>query len=204
MPKINAANLAEHREHTLTALLDAVDALAAERGVDTISLRDIAAQAGVARTAIYNYAPDKQALLVAASERATSAVRIAIGQIAEQREIPAAERLDRIVAALVTDFASSAQQIFSARALHGALSPTEREQSIAPFRDAIQQRLVMVLQDGVEDGSFRPDLNADLNADLVTGVLEAAVWRCLDRDRDAESIGVETLAFLRAATTIRQ
>ena len=201
MPKINASNLAEHREHTMNSLLDAVDELAGERGLENVSLRDIASRAGVARTAVYNYATDKSALLVAATERSTAGIRLAVDDIATG-DAPAAERVDRIVSALVADFTQSARQIFAARALQQSLSAGDRERSLASFRDRIRQSLAAVVREGTSDGTLGEKLDPELTADLIIGALEAAVARCIDRPADAEVIGVQTVAFLRAATRV--
>ena len=101
MPKITAATVAEHRERTHEALLDAVDALVLERGFEAISLRDIAAHAGVARTAIYNDAPDKTALLIAAAQRAAAPMRTAVADVAADQAMSPAARLEEIVRLLL-------------------------------------------------------------------------------------------------------
>lgn len=48
-----------------TRLFEALSSLMQERGFDSLSLADIAAEAGIGRTAIYNHFPDKETLLVA-------------------------------------------------------------------------------------------------------------------------------------------
>jgi len=65
MPKIIGGSLREHREQTRRRLFDALSELLSERGFDTLTLADIAATAGVGRTAVYNHFADKEALLVA-------------------------------------------------------------------------------------------------------------------------------------------
>ncbi len=64
MPKIIGGSLREHREETRRRLFAALADLLTERGFDTITLADIAATAGVGRTAVYNHFADKEALLV--------------------------------------------------------------------------------------------------------------------------------------------
>lgn len=71
MPKIIGATIAEHREVTRARLFDALSLLMAERGFDAITLADIAAEAGVGRTAVYNHFADKEALLIAYIEHET-------------------------------------------------------------------------------------------------------------------------------------
>lgn len=64
MPKIIGGSLAEHRAQTRLRLFDALSRLMLERGFDAITLADIAAEAGIGRTAVYNHFPDKEALLL--------------------------------------------------------------------------------------------------------------------------------------------
>lgn len=64
MPKIIGGSLHEHREQTRLKLFGAMSDLMAERGFDAITLADIAATAGVGRTAVYNHFADKESMLV--------------------------------------------------------------------------------------------------------------------------------------------
>jgi len=65
MPRIIGTNLTEHREETRRRVFEAFAALLAERGYDAISMADLAAEAGIGRTAIYNHFPSKDAVVVA-------------------------------------------------------------------------------------------------------------------------------------------
>lgn len=65
MPKIIGGSLTEHREQTRTKLFAALTSLMSDRGFDAITLADIAAAAGIGRTAVYNHVPDKESLLIA-------------------------------------------------------------------------------------------------------------------------------------------
>lgn len=65
MPKIIGATIAEHRERTRDALFGALARLMVERGFDEISMADLAAEAGIGRTAVYNHFADKEEVLMA-------------------------------------------------------------------------------------------------------------------------------------------
>ncbi len=65
MPKILGANLEEHRRHVRRRVFEAFATLLRERGYDALSLADLAAEAGIGRTVIYNHFPDKDAVVVA-------------------------------------------------------------------------------------------------------------------------------------------
>ncbi|PZG31807.1 TetR/AcrR family transcriptional regulator, partial [Spongiactinospora gelatinilytica] len=84
MPRISAATIGEHRAQTRDRILAAVSRLTRSQGIDEISMTDVAAEAGITRTALYNYFPDKAALLLAFTERVT-------GYFIEsyERELPA-------------------------------------------------------------------------------------------------------------------
>ena len=69
MPKIKADTVEAHRAQTIDALLDAFGSLVLEHGYAGLSFADIAAKAGLARTAIYNYFPDIEAMLFAWTQR---------------------------------------------------------------------------------------------------------------------------------------
>ena len=60
MPKIMGNSLAEHRERTRNALFEALSALMNHRSFDKITLSDVAAHAGVGRTAVYNHFANKE------------------------------------------------------------------------------------------------------------------------------------------------
>lgn len=69
MPKISAPTLQAHREETVEKLLDAWGELVMAEGYDGVSLADVAAKVGLARTAIYNYFSDKETLLFTWTDR---------------------------------------------------------------------------------------------------------------------------------------
>ncbi len=65
MPKIVGGSLAEHRDRVREQLFAALRTLLSRQGYDSITLADIAAAAGLGRTAMYNHFPDKESLLLA-------------------------------------------------------------------------------------------------------------------------------------------
>lgn len=71
MPRVIGGSLESHRDLTREKIFDALARLMYERGYDGVSLADVAEAAGLARTAIYNYAPDKETLLVEYAGRET-------------------------------------------------------------------------------------------------------------------------------------
>lgn len=72
MPKVIGGSLEAHRDATRERIFEAFARLMYERGYDSVSLADVAAATGLARTAMYNYFGDKEALLVDYASRETA------------------------------------------------------------------------------------------------------------------------------------
>lgn len=72
MPKILGDSLEEHRATTRQRVFEALSTLMATRSFDAISMADLAGEAGIGRTAIYNHFRDKEAVVVAFASDETS------------------------------------------------------------------------------------------------------------------------------------
>jgi AcrR family transcriptional regulator len=199
MPKITATTMAEHRERTYEAILDAAEALIAEHGVDRVSMGDIAKHAGVARTAIYNYAPDKLALLTASVERAARSLNIVVAGIAANTQRSPSERLSAILRSLLLSFAPRAQNLSLLRAAHRMLPPQQRAEAVGALHDEVQTQVTRVIQDGIEAGEYAPPGDLSLAVALVAGVTDVAIARALDEPSSSESIATAAVTFIQRA-----
>lgn len=72
MPKILGGNLEEHRAETARRVFAAFVRLVAEHGYAAVSMADIAREAGVGRTSLYNHFRDKEDILLAYAMDETS------------------------------------------------------------------------------------------------------------------------------------
>lgn len=72
MPKIIGANLAEHRQNTRNRLFESLSELMEHTGFESLTMSQIARNAGVGRTAVYNHFADKESLLLAFIEHETA------------------------------------------------------------------------------------------------------------------------------------
>lgn len=87
-------------ERTVERVLDAAEALFAERGYEGTSLREIARQAGIQQPGLYNYFENKQALYAAVLDRALAPMARAM-HTQMRRAKPA--RIQTTLAAVMTD-----------------------------------------------------------------------------------------------------
>ena len=199
MPKINASTVAEHREHTYQALLDAVDSLILERGFDAVSMREVAKRAGVSRTVIYNYASDKMALLTASVLRTAQSLHSALLDAAADDGRPAPDRLKAVIETLLT-FASSTHNLLMVRAAARSGSALEQGHVLmSSYQDELGEVMRSLIQQGVEAGDFAPAPDLTFTVDLITGVIDVALDRLKDEPEAADVITGTVIAFLLRA-----
>ncbi len=155
-------------------LLEAAVAAFAERGFHGTTTRDIAAAAGMSPAALYVHHRSKEELLFAISlaghERTLAVVDRAVAATTD-----VVERLGRVAEDFVRHHAESHT---TARILNyelGALSPEHRAE-IEQLRHAISARVVAVIQDGADRGTFRPGDARMTAAALLSLGIDLARW----------------------------
>ncbi|GAA2824300.1 TetR/AcrR family transcriptional regulator [Crossiella cryophila] len=182
MPKIVGGSLAEHREQTRERIFAALARLAGERGYDAITLAEVAAAAEVGRTAMYNYFPDKESLLLAFAEHETG------GYL---RELTAAlAELDNPVDKLAT-YVRLHIRVFATRHMppSSALRPLLSEQGRSRVLDHVtelESTLRRVLAAGMDQG-YLPSAELDALVPLVTASVSGRSLAGLDEPALAEA-----------------
>lgn len=132
--------------------MDAVDELIRTQGIDRISMTDVANSAGITRTALYNYFPDKPALLLAFTEQINSAFVERY-----RRELPsgvsAARRLSAFVRLQLEGIMAHPHP--PAAELGASLGP-DAYQALAAHVAPMQRLLTEILEEGTAAGEFDP------------------------------------------------
>ena len=167
MPKIIGGSLREHREQTRRRLFDALSSLMSDRGFDTITLADIAATAGVGRTAVYNHFADKEALLVAFIADETDRYAAMLQRRLEEIDDPV-EQLRHYVRAQVRldhdhQFPGADLRTMVSRQTQARLS-----EHVAAFESVLRG----VLRRGIVAGAL-PEQDLDTTVPLVNACLSA-------------------------------
>lgn len=168
MPRISAATIGEHRAQTQDRILQAVSRLSRDQGIDTISMTDVALEAGITRTVLYNYFPDKAALLLAFTERVThyfieSYERELHGQASPVERLRVFVRL-QLAGLLAHPHPGPAD-------LSAALGP-DAYQRLADHVAPMQRILTGIIDSGVASGDFQaPDVTA--TARIILAVIGA-------------------------------
>lgn len=166
MPKIVGASLHEHREQTRRRLFEALSTLMNERGFDVITLADIAAAAGVGRTAVYNHFPDKESLLLGFITHETEQYAASLQASLDDIEDPV-EQLRAYVRA----------QASLTRVYHVAPGPELRtllsrgaQQRVREHVVVVEQILRRILDAGIASGAF-PEQDLATTVPLVNACL---------------------------------
>lgn len=166
MPKIIGSTLAEHREQVRHRLFDALARLMDTTGFDTLTMSDIAAEAGVGRTSVYNHFADKESLLIGYIENETSSFLADLREALDSVEDPE-ERLRVYIR----------QQIRLKSTYHLAPGPDLRSvvsrDTVMRLREhvrEVEQLLREILRDGIRAGRL-PDQDVDAVVPLVHACL---------------------------------
>lgn len=166
MPKIIGSTLAEHREQVRNRLFDALARLMDSTGFDTLTMSDIAAEAGVGRTSVYNHFADKESLLIGYIENETSSFLAALRDALEEVEDPE-ERLRVYIR----------QQIQLKSTYHLAPGPDLRSvvsrETVMRLREhvrEVEELLRDILRTGIRTGRL-PDQDVDAVVPLVHACL---------------------------------
>lgn len=92
MPKIIGESLSEHRVATRARLFEALAELLADQFLESITMAQLAARAGIGRTAVYNHFADKEAVVVAFATSETDRFMVTLDE-ALDGVVGATERL---------------------------------------------------------------------------------------------------------------
>lgn len=166
MPKISASNLHEHRISVTDRLLDAYGELVRSKGYEGVSLADVAAQAGIARTAIYNYFADRESLLFAWTDRE---VERTLGELASQvAAAPTGPEKIRVFVRLELESFTASHLPPGQEVIH-FLGPDTYKRFMNHI-EPVEKMLREILETGVEAGEF-----ADVDPEAMIPMVLACV-----------------------------
>ncbi|NLC97989.1 MAG: TetR/AcrR family transcriptional regulator [Actinomycetales bacterium] len=184
MPKIMGTSLEQHRTEVRTRLFEALATLLRQQPLESISIAQIAAEAEVGRTAIYNHFPDKESIVV---EFATSETRRFLESLARAIDArgTATERLRTYVRYHIAS--RDSYHLDLGHQLRTSLS-AEALLEMRTHILAAQEAVASIIRDGIASGEFAAMgeqsavslVNSCLQAPQVSGEeIEAFVLRAI-------------------------
>ena len=189
MPRLWTTTIEGHRREVRQAILDTTAALVSEHGMLSVTMSQIAEEAGIGRATLYKYFPDVEAILLAWHDRQVTGHLEQLAGLVD-RPGSAAARLEAVLEAyaLISRHADGGH--------HGELGAfLHRDELLAPA----QQRLTAMLSDLIAATAQAGDLRDDIApSELASYCLHAlAGARALPSKAAVHRLVALTLAGLR-------
>jgi AcrR family transcriptional regulator len=167
VPKLWNETIEAHRRSVRDAILHATVALADEHGVRSVTMSQIAEQAGIGRATLYKYFPDVEAILHAWHG---AQINAHLGRLAEARD--RAGDGDRVAAVLE----AYARVMRETRTHHGTELATvlHQDQHVADAQRRLHGMIRDLLADAAQAGTVRGDVTPDELATYCLHALGAA------------------------------
>lgn len=177
------------QDHIAAAILDQAAKVFADHQ-ENASLADIALVAGVARSTLYRYFPNRDALVQALAERALRELQVRI-QEAELDTLPVPEAIARITRGFIATGSKYVALVYL------WAKPTE---SAEP---EINEPLLRLFDRGIKDGSIRKDLQARAVLGIYGDIIRGAILRAAKDDNGVEQASAAVLdIFLKGILAI--
>lgn len=194
MPRINAPTIDEHKELTRNSLLDAGADAFVRYGLAGTSIGTLALAAGIARTTVYEYFPNKESVLAALIDERLPPI---VDRVLE--DLPDDDPADRLAEIMrrsfefVDDHPVETTLLFR---VSRELPKPERDKAWSVF-DRIRAEMIHLCRRGIESGEF-PDVNprslGTIVADHLVGGIDELSVRGVDA---AEVVIAARISFLR-------
>ena len=166
VPKLWNETIDAHRQAVREATLDATAALVSQRGLQAVTMSEIADRTGIGRATLYKYFPDVQAILVAWHERQ---VLRHLEQLAEVRDQAGQKPVERLRAVL------EAFAFISHERHDGELAALlHRGEHVARAHQRLRTFVRDLIIEGATIGEVRDDVAADELARFCLHALTAA------------------------------
>jgi AcrR family transcriptional regulator len=190
----------ERREEIIQAVLD----LAGERGVGQVTAQAIADRVGIAQPTVFRHFKTRDAILRAALEWIGKGVLTVLTPIFAGPG-PADARLRQLLSRqlqFISQRRGLPRLLFSER-LH--LEDPELKAVVRRIMDTYTGKLRALLDEGVVEGSFRPDLDTEEAARLIVALVQGLVmrWSISDFEFPLEAQGDALWRFLEPALAAR-
>ena len=191
MPKLWTDTIAEHKRGVHDAILTTTATLVEAHGLLSVTMSQIAEQAGIGRATLYKYFPDVEALLRAWHERE---ITRHLEQLAESRDRSggAMERLEAVLETFA--FISHGSHRHHGTELAALL---HNDEQVARAEQRVRRMIRDLVADAAETGAVRDDMAPEELAGYCLHALTAA--RTLPSRAAVRRLVAVTLAGLRPA-----
>ena len=198
MPRIRAGSIEEHKVLTRRQILDAARILLAETGTGDLNLGELAAEAGIGRTTLYEYFKDRDDLIASLVEDALPGVISGLVARLDRTKNPDEVLLD--LAELVVEFVATDPVL--GLILHREVSRlgSNAQDRIRLAHTDLSAAMMGTYQKAVEAGRFRP-IAPDLAGRLIQDTIMSAARAVITAPARLPEVRAELRIFLRGGLT---
>jgi len=183
-------------------VLEAAEALVLRQGIRATTLDQVVERLGISKKTLYDFFPSKEALIEAAMERFLNRIQ---AQVADLRT---AHQQDPLLAIVATaNFAYRTLSAINPTLFREItrLEPALQDKLYGRIRELIQQNLHATLQEGLQQGLFRSDLDMEfiplwMFYVLTSAILNPDIAQAIERPI-SEVYAESMLLFLYSFTT---
>lgn len=190
MPKLWTDTIEAHRREVTAAILETTAALVAEHGPASVTMSQIAEEAGIGRATLYKYFPDVEAILVAQHEQRIDHHLGQLAQVRDRSDDPG-QRVEAVLEAyalmLYGHPQGHTQSAHAGHAHRGAdgvpahgrpqgevAALLHRGEHVAKAERKLTEFVADVLREGTKAGTVRGDMSAEELARYCLHALAAA------------------------------
>lgn len=188
----------EEKERRRAEILDAAQALYAEKGWDALTVDQVARSARLSRALVYVYFRDKEELLFAIGERAMHLLRERFVEAAasQERGLDQIEAIGRAYMSYAYEFPHYFDFCSRFQSHSVACDAGSNEEACAGAGDEVLGTVVGAIARGIQDGSVRPDVGEPIMLALTLwafthGLIQVA----MAKGNDLARFGVAIPAF---------
>lgn len=165
-------------------ILDAAEAVLAEKGYLALAMEEIAARVGIARATVYLHFPSKDDLVVALFERTFVGFRQLVADAAAKPG-SARERLERILSCTYAGLRSGRSHVLLALAADPQVRANLLEKHLSPREQMSQVNVIIqtILEDGKAAGEFNQQIPTVVMLTAFLGLLSPRSYELLLADQ---------------------
>ncbi len=198
MPRIKAESLAEHRALVRGRILDSFGEELHEKGFAALTLADVAARAGIARNTIYNYASDKNELMLSFVERSVE------GYLAHARSeiaalTTASDQLRYLIHSQITQFLYEPGSGSAGGMLEGGSLPPDVFDALMRRLSGVHRLIGEVVERGARSGEFHRVTDVPATVEMIASVIGSQRMPVGERTRSVEDATRQVTGFILAA-----
>ena len=152
-------------------IIEAARRLFARYGYGGASISMIAAETGLTKAALYHHFENKEAIYRASSRSGMDQLYSEVESAVQDAGSGAEDRLRAYMHASVKRYENNQDSWMSGSALFWGVASDKARTEILEIRDAYEAMLKQIINEGIQSGEFRDDIDASLSSKFLLSIM---------------------------------